>query len=175
MSDLKDAGPRATLACLTRTLRGHFDADVDPANLIVPFRFFPCFCVQDSPDNPCPCGRLVIWILDDPAQVDRVPDQSGGGSAPLYQLRLPRDVKVCVETQAPVTLDDLEQLAVWTHRATSEFVIFKIPQHVRASLDAVSTATHEDLFAGLLGAGPAARPLAAYLARELAAGTEGLR
>lgn len=23
----------------------------------------PCFCVQDSPDNPCPCPKRTFWWL----------------------------------------------------------------------------------------------------------------
>src|SRR5690349_17029580 len=25
--------------------------------------FSPCFCTHDSPDNPCPCTRDIIWWL----------------------------------------------------------------------------------------------------------------
>jgi hypothetical protein len=59
----------------------------------------PCLCVQDSPDNPCPCNDWLKWIigrkdiLGEPEKTER--KNSSGES--VFRVRVASDAKVIVE------------------------------------------------------------------------------
>ena len=75
-----------------------------------PFPITGCICVQDTPENPCPCTDLIFWLLDPPLEVSRTQRRTDRGDE-ILAFELPRDARVNVELQIPMKLSDLERIA----------------------------------------------------------------
>lgn len=97
-----------------RTLRGiplgRVDRSLDLNTLQFPFPIVGCFCVQDSPDNPCPCTDMLIWITDRPVDVSWSGRRTSDGQE-MLEFTLSKDAEVSVEVRVPFKFNDLERIA----------------------------------------------------------------
>lgn len=71
----------------------------------------PCLCVQDSPDNPCPCNIDVLWWLEEGAIVAQ--GKSGrkdhrGKELQFFDVRV--ESTIMVESIQPVSVSALKRL-----------------------------------------------------------------
>ncbi len=77
--------------------------------------FVPCNCVQDSPENPCPCGdiRILIDMRDIYGKPSKTKLKSHDGES-IYSIDLDRNANVVVESSKPVPAADIEALSIGT-------------------------------------------------------------
>lgn len=98
----------------TRKLHGvplvEVDKSLDLNTFEFPFPILGCLCVQDSPDNPCPCTDLIVWILDRPVEVSKTGKRTPEGQE-ILDFTLQRDAEVTIELQVPIRLRELERIA----------------------------------------------------------------
>lgn len=80
-----------------------------------PFPIVGCLCVQDTPDNPCPCTDLVMWPLDQPVDVSRTSKKNAEGDE-VFSFLFKRSVRVQVQVPVPIELGELERLATLRRR-----------------------------------------------------------
>lgn len=69
-------------------------------NQIAGRRFQPilgCLCVQDSPENPCPCSDFIIWLPLDKVIASRETERRSVDSQPLYLFTVASDAEVLIE------------------------------------------------------------------------------
>jgi hypothetical protein len=88
------------------TIKGTFDI----RRMRIPFPILGCLCVQDSPENPCRCPNLVLWLPTFPKAVSATGDRNDRGDEYL-DFALDRDAAVFVEMQVPIRLGALERVA----------------------------------------------------------------
>jgi hypothetical protein len=86
------------------------------------FPIHPCLCVQDSPENPCPCNNLddvLVWL---PSNVS--PQRSGQQheGEEVFSYEVPANVRILVETQIPMTAGDLQHMKKLTVRGRGKAV-----------------------------------------------------
>ena len=77
---------------------GEFIRAIQPQNL---FAIWGCYCVQDSPDNPCPCGRIVWLPADRVLRSGKTQRKSPEGHE-LHWFRVKNDADIVVEEQVAV-------------------------------------------------------------------------
>ena len=69
-----------------------------------------CFCVQDTPENPCTCIDLPIWINTQPIDISKTGKKTRDGRD-IVEFTLPKETEVFVDLQVPFKLKDLELIA----------------------------------------------------------------
>lgn len=72
----------------------------DSRKLIAGRKFLPisgCYCVQDSPENPCPCGDLIFWLPFDSIIGDRESKHKSDQGQPIHSFLVASDAQVLVE------------------------------------------------------------------------------
>lgn len=92
------------------------------SKLSPPFPIEWCLCVQDSPENPCPCKGLVLWLPTFPRAVRKTGTRSSDDEA-IYDFELDPDAEVIVELQMSIPLRSLERLRMAALRRKSAYVI----------------------------------------------------
>jgi hypothetical protein len=111
---LLDAKKRRLDAASSQRLRGspvhNITGAFDIGKMTLPFPITGCLCVQDSPQNPCPCTDIVLWLPTFPKAVRKTKDKDSAGRD-IYDFVLDSDARVFVELQVPTTLGTLERLA----------------------------------------------------------------
>ena len=68
-----------------------------------------CFCVQDSPDNPCRCHGPIIWLPKDKIFKAGKTGRKDTGSNEIFWFRLDQNTKIVVDAQIPSTAGLYEQ------------------------------------------------------------------
>jgi hypothetical protein len=72
--------------------------------------FVGCYCVQDSPDSPCPCSNNIFWIFSDLVKSKRpLPRQSLDGIS-LIEIKIPSNTEIRTESWNAVNSSDVEEL-----------------------------------------------------------------
>lgn len=96
----------------TRNIRAVMLMDrVDPLNPRGEYVIFGCVCVQDTPENPCPCTfdlrdpRLskIYWVYDKPNKVEPTGETTLDGLQ-IYDFEFPVDAKLGIEVTIPITV-----------------------------------------------------------------------
>jgi hypothetical protein len=74
---------------------------------------FPCLCVQDSPDSPCPCPPRVWWLRSDMIVAEGKANRKDhqGNELEYFDVRV--DSKIVVETMHSVSAE-LLRTRLWT-------------------------------------------------------------
>lgn len=85
-------------------------SDLDARSMKLPFPIVGCLCVQDSPENPCPCKDVILWLPTFPEAVVRTQERNREGKA-VFEFILDRNAVVFVDVQMPIRPVDLEKLA----------------------------------------------------------------
>ncbi|WP_062387265.1 hypothetical protein [Demequina iriomotensis] len=104
--DAKELTERRMIAATTTTVSGVLiDGRPGSSGWII---IAPCVCVQDTPENPCPCNwGTTIWIRED-AVISR--DRSGRRSPTsgdeIVDLKVDRSAQVVVESTRTVPVAD---------------------------------------------------------------------
>lgn len=103
----------------TRKMHGvpihNIDGGFDIAKMGLPFPVTWCLCVQDSPQNPCPCRDFVLWLPTFPKAVKKTGSKDVDGRD-VYEFSMPSDAEVLVDLQMPLKLSTLQRLAAGTAR-----------------------------------------------------------
>jgi hypothetical protein len=69
-----------------------------------------CLCVQDTPEFPCPCDRLVVWVPDGSVLQTDDTDRRTASGAEIKRYTIQRGAKVVLEAPLRVSVDGLAAL-----------------------------------------------------------------
>jgi len=98
----------------TRTFHGiplvEIEGAFDLNKIKFPFPIRWCLCVHDSPDNPCPCTDLVVWLIDKKVEVSRTGTRTKTGEE-IIAFTVPKDTDLMIEVCVPMKLKDLFQIS----------------------------------------------------------------
>ena len=78
--------------------------------------------MQDSPDNPCPCIDIILWLPTFPTSVKKTTKKNDEG-LPIYDFTLARDAVVYVDLQMPIRPTELERVARVVRKRRAGLVI----------------------------------------------------
>ena len=73
-------------------------------------RIVGCICVQDSPENPCPCEGPIIWIPRDGILTTERSSRKGHDGQSLAVITVASDAKLVLERQSTVSAATVAQL-----------------------------------------------------------------
>jgi hypothetical protein len=82
----------------------------DAARIAGRERMFPislCLCVQDNPQNPCPCRGPLVWISDDRVAAREETGRKSAGGEDIMRFYVERSAPVLVESVTAMTVESL--------------------------------------------------------------------
>ena len=86
---------------------GEFARAMQPHQNLIPI--WGCVCVQDSPDNPCPC-RWIVWLPKDRILRSGKTQLKSPEGHEIHWFRVANDARVLVERQAAVSVPEYVSL-----------------------------------------------------------------
>jgi hypothetical protein len=107
--------------------------DFDVSKMKLPFPIFGCLCVQDSPENPCPCTDFVLWMPTFPKAVTRTGQKNADGKE-IFEFVLERDAVVYVDVQVPIQPAVLERVARQIRRVRRGSVVVGPSSRIRSDV-----------------------------------------
>jgi len=70
----------------------------------------PCFCVQDSPENPCPCPPRLYWLRGDMIVAEGDAGRKDHDGLELRYFDVPVESTIVVEIMRSVSAGALKRL-----------------------------------------------------------------
>lgn len=111
--DFNDAKLRQLDAAATYRVYGHEVEFEQGASARRRWRLiWPCFCVHDSPENPCPCMEdgPIWWLQGDAVLNEGDAGRKGHEGEELHFFDVRLDSQIMVESVQPVRASDLKRL-----------------------------------------------------------------
>jgi len=69
-----------------------------------------CVCVQDSPENPCPCNGGILWLPEAAVVNESDTGRKSADGDDILRFMVKRDADIVVETYSPVRADALSRI-----------------------------------------------------------------
>ncbi|HLR25506.1 MAG TPA: hypothetical protein VK112_06535, partial [Fodinibius sp.] len=94
------------------------DGPIDVNSLKFPFPIFGCYCDQDTPENPCPCKNILVWLLESPIEILNSGQRNSKGQE-ILSFIMPKGAQLAIDLQIPIELGELNRIASFAKHCKS--------------------------------------------------------